>query len=247
MSEELKTAIAAAKKGAEKALEYFNTSLKVEFKEDKSPITIADKETEEVIKSFITAKYPDAAFLAEESGGSRKEKIMWIIDPIDGTRSFSRGLPSWCILIALYRNGKIVCGVSYFPALDKMLYAEENYGAYCNDEKIHVSEISSLQKAIISFGGLKHFKNRQIILDLIEGSVATRSMDEAILFVATGNMDGFIDNYAQTWDVAPYISIIQEAGGKITNLKGEKWTLADRGYIASNGLLHDEIVRIVNK
>lgn len=247
MSEELKTAIDAAKKGAEKALSYYNTPLTVTFKNDSSPVTKADKETEHIIKESIQRVFPHANFLAEESGGDKTQESFWIIDPIDGTRCFSRGLPHWCILIALYKKGEIVLGVSYFPVLDKLFYAEKGKGTYCNDDQIHVSNISSLKNALVAYGSPKHFKHKQVILDLIDESSAARCMDDSIQYVISGKIDALVDGYAQTWDAAPYITIIEDAGGKITNLKGEKWTLSDRGFIASNGLVHDEVVKIVNK
>lgn len=104
---ELQTAIEAAKVGATTALKYFNKGIAVDYKEDKSPVTIADKKTEEAIKNFITSKFPGAKFVGEEFGGKINDDEFWIIDPIDGTRSFSRGVPEWCVMISVSKNNKI--------------------------------------------------------------------------------------------------------------------------------------------
>ncbi len=249
MSNELKVAIEAAKKGAEKALEFYNKPLKIETKDDNSPVTKGDKEAEIAIKNHVLASFPDAKFLAEETGGSRQEKTFWIIDPVDGTRSYIRGVPTWCVLVALYDKGEIKVGICYYPALDNLFYAEKGKGSYLNGKQIRVSIVPLLRDAYTCYGNLRYFKEKDKVIEFLMSSVSSRSMDitYGATLVASGNMDACIEAYAQTWDAAAIKIIIEEAGGKFTNLKGKTWSLSDRGYIATNGLLHDEVVGIVNK
>jgi histidinol-phosphatase len=248
-SNTLQIAIDAVKIGASVALSYFDTNIKAELKADETIITIADTKTEDTIKAFIRSKDPGARFVAEESGGDPKEPAFWVIDPIDGTRSFSRGIQTWCILVAYYTNNETLAGVCYFPVLNQLLYAEKGKGAYLNDTKVTVSQVRDMKRSLAAYGSLRHFKDKQIALRLTEACGATRSPDTtyAALLTATGKMDILVDEYSNFWDVAPFLCIIPEAGGKITNLHGTSWTPRDRGYIMSNTILHDEIVDLVNK
>ncbi|MBI4096666.1 MAG: inositol monophosphatase [Candidatus Levybacteria bacterium] len=248
MSNELRIAIGAAKKGAKEALKWYNKPLEIRLKEDKSVVTIADEQSENAIKQFILSYYPTARFIAEESRGNQKEIECWIIDPIDGTRNFSRGIPLWSVLISLYRKGEFVIGVCYFPVFNWLIFAEKNKGAFCNGKKINVSSISNLRVSYTAFGSPRHFKNKQKIIDLINASGSTRCMDlsYSAYLVASGKMDVLVDAYGKIWDVAPFKVIVEEAGGKLTNLQGNPWTINDEGYIATNGLLHDQIVQLIN-
>lgn len=251
ISPQLKTAIDAARLGAGKALEYFdnNSNLKATNKLDNSPVTVADPLTEEIIKKHILSNFPDAKILGEEAGGSREESTCWIIDPIDGTRSFMRGIPTWGVLIAYCKDNEFIIGVCYFPILDVMIWAEKGMGAYQNGKRIHVSDISYLKEAYVSCGNIKHFENKQTVLDLADASYVLRCPEatRATALVVSGKTDVLVDVKAQLWDFAPFITIATEAGGKITNTKGEPLTRKDRGYIVTNGLLHDEVLKIVNK
>lgn len=248
MSEELKIAIEAAKIGAKKALSYFNSDLSIDYKEDLTPVTIADKETEKEIKNFIKSKISNAKFVGEEEGGNINQDEFWIIDPIDGTRSFIRGIPTWNVLIAFCKNKEIICGVCYFPILNELLYAEKSKGGYLNGKKITVSKINNIKKAYVSYGSPRHFKDKKMLLNIFEKVGSARSPDAAYssFLLCIGKYDAHIDGYGQIWDAAPFKIILEEAGGKFTNLKGEKWKITDRGYIATNGLLHNEVIAILN-
>ncbi len=251
MSDELKTAIDAAKIGAEKALQYFHgeDDLGVTYKKDGTPVALADPATEKVINDYIVSKYPDANVVGEESGGSRKNKSFWIIDPIDGTRIYTRGIKQWAILISYYTDNNFEIGVCYFPSLDEMYYAQRGKGAFHNGNKINVSNIQPLSKSFINFGNPKYFPNMSTVLDLVKTSIGTRGYETtyADCLVASAHMEASIDPYAQLWDYAAFVPIINEAGGKITNLKGKNLSLNDAGCIMTNGLVHDEIVKIVNR
>ncbi len=249
MSHELKVAIEAAKKGAEVALTYFQTDLNIELKEDNTQVTIADKKTEEEIKSYILSKFPNAKFVGEETGGSISENEFWVIDPIDGTRSFVRGIPTWCVMISKIKNKKVQLGVVYFPCQKSIYYAQEDKGAYCNDKKIHVSLVGKLSDSFVNFGSPKYFKQKENVLFLIEETQGARSFETTYgnCLVAEGRLDVSVDAYGKVWDLAPFKVILEEAGGKITRIDGTEWDLEGAGGIMSNGLIHDEDVHIFNQ
>lgn len=249
MSPELTTAIEAAKKGASIALKYFNTDLDLglKYKSDNTPVTLADPETEEVIKKHILSKFPQANILGEETGGSTENESFWIIDPIDGTRIFSRGVNGWAVLIAYYTKGEFTIGVSYFPSLNEMYYAEKGQGAYLNGKKINVSDVPHLNRAFLNSGNPKYYEKVDLILKLVEKSGVTRGYETtyADCLVASGKMDISIDPYAQLWDFAPFATILPEAGGFISNLAGKPLGITDRGCVMSNGLLHKELMEVL--
>ncbi len=250
-SKELQTAIDAAKMGAKKALEYFDneSDLKTVQKSDNTPVTVADTATEEVIKNDILSKFPYAKILGEETGGSTEDESFWIIDPIDGTRVYSRGINAWAVLIAYYTKGEFTIGVSYFPVLNEMYYAEKGKGAFLNGKRLNISDTNPLKNSLINSGNPQYYKKKQVIIDLVEKSGIVRGYETtyADCLVAAGKMDASIDNNAKLWDFAAFAVIIPEAGGIITDLEGKPLQLQGSGCIISNGLIHNELVKIVNK
>lgn len=249
LSLELQTAIAAAKIGAKKALEYFNKGLKIKYKKDKSIVTNADRETEKIIKNYILSKFPKAKFVGEEFGGNLTEKELWIIDPIDGTRSFSRGIPEWCVLIAVSQNQQIVSSVVYFPLKNMLYYSQKGKGAFLNGKRVYVSKVNDIRKSYMGFGTIKYFKDKNKLFDVIKESGGARSFETTYqsCLVAEGKMDINLDSYGKLWDLAPFKLLIEEAGGKITRFNGNEWTLEGDGAIITNALLHDKVISIINK
>lgn len=251
ISNKLATAIEAAKIGADKALSYFNngSDLQEKLKEDNTNVTLADVETEKVIKQFLNSRYPDDHILGEETGGSRDKESFWIIDPIDGTRIYARGINAWAVLISYFEKGEFKIGVCHFPLFGEIYYAERGKGAYLNGKKITVSAKKPLAKSLVNSGNPRNLKNKQIILDLVDKTAILRGHETtyADCLVASGKMDASIDPYAKLWDFASFAVILPEAGGKVTNLEGKPLMADDQGIIASNGLIHDEIIRIVNR
>lgn len=248
MSNELKVAIAAAKVGAKVTLKYFDKDLKIEVKDDNSVVTIADRESEKAIKKYILSKFPSAKFVGEELGGKIDEAEFWIIDPIDGTRSFVRGIPTWCVMISLSRNKEIVLSVIYFPFGEMLYYSEKNKGAFLNQRRIYVSTVNDIGKSYMGFGSIKYFKDKNKLMKVIEQSGGARSFETTYqsCLVAEGKMDINLDAYGKLWDLAPFKLLIEEAGGKITRFNGGEWTLKGSGAIITNGILHDKVISILN-
>ncbi len=249
MSEELKVAIEAAKKAGEHAKQFLKNSFEVMRKGDDSPVTKADKECEKIIRDVITSAFPNSKFVGEEGGGDTNEKEFWVIDPIDGTKAFVRDIPFWSVLIALYKDDDVQVGVSYNPSLDLLLYAEKGKGAYFNGEKISVSSHSELKGSYFTYASPKRIKNLDGTLRIIEKAEWSRSVGDAPSFylLATGHTDIHLENGLQLWDVAPFRVIVEEAGGKITQDNGEPWTKNTSNIIASNGILHDEAIKLFNQ
>lgn len=249
-SKVLRTAINAAKAGAEKVLHYYYEGIQAELKADKTVLTAADHESEQVIIDEILKTFPDAVFLAEERGGEKTQETMWIVDPIDSTRSFQRGIPTWNVLVSYQEAGEIKLGVSYYPVLEDLYYAEKGKGTFRNGKPIHVSSYNTLASSFIGFGSQRHFADKQVLLDLIEASASSRSPDPTYTaaLIAQGSMEGLVDAYGMPWDFAPYKVILEEAGGRITKLNGEPWTIDDsKGCVISNGLIHDELIEITRR
>lgn len=250
MSNELKVAIEATKKGAEYAIRFFGKNLTVGKKSDNTVFTQVDKDTESLIKNIIKNEYPDAKFVGEETGGIPNKGTFWTIDPIDGTRYFTRKTPLWATLISLITDGKPVIGVSNIPCLNELIFAEKGKGTFINNKKVTASTISTLKDSILMFGSLRFFKEKIFpTLRLVEACASARSLVSPYEFhlLASGRCEIILDVYGKIWDIAPFKVIIEEAGGKVANWNGNPWTIDDKGCIATNSILHDKVMDIINK
>lgn len=245
----MKAAIEAARLGGKLALTYFHKHLKGKKKADESIITIADATVEKALKKYLLQQFPEIGFVGEETESVENKDTFWIIDPIDSTREFTRGTPSWSINIALWQDGEIRLGVVYYPPLDTLLIAEHGKGAYYNNHKIAVSMTDKLNDTMIGHQSLKRFTKTKELLALLKKGVIPRGYEsnQACLHVALGHIDVAMLSYGNMWDYAPFKVIIEEAGGKTTNLEGKPWTLKDATFLATNGILHDTIVKGIMK
>lgn len=197
-----------------------------ETKADASPVTIADKENERIIREAIEREFPDDAILGEE--GSSKPGTSgrrWIIDPIDGTRDFVRGNRFWCVLIALEQNGQPLVGVAHFPMLEETYWAVLGGGSYLNDERLRVSTIATIETCSFSPNGLQLAPARPYlatVVALIQRSWCVRAYGGALdaCHVAAGRIDFWYESKAEVWDLASLKLIIEEAGGRFFALDG---------------------------
>ena len=154
MDKKLETAITAAKVAGEVALRYFRTALEVEYKGDASPVTVADRECEKSIVETLRAAFPDYGVLGEEFGEREGTGARWIVDPIDGTKNFIRGIPYFATLIALEEEGEVTTGVIYAPAVDDLLYAQRGSGAFDKNGRLRVSDVRNLNDGTVE--GMRH-------------------------------------------------------------------------------------------
>lgn len=217
-------------------------------------VTQVDKECEKLICDYIKGKFPGHDILAEEGGGhNTKSDWLWIIDPIDGTVNYAHGYPLFSVSIGLMHQGKMVVGVVYEPNLDEMFVGERGGGAVCNDKPIRVSKNKLLEGSMVATGfaynvnetrlnNIDHFNSFILKCHAVRrDGVASTDM----CYVACGRFDGFWELFLKPWDIAAASVIIEEAGGELTMFDGKPLNIFGDEIVASNGLIHDEILEIL--
>lgn len=219
-------------------------------KADLSPVTEIDQETERRIRTAIEKEFPEDSIEGEEYGiESNQSSRSWIIDPIDGTKNYLRGIPVWGTLIALCVDGQPVLGVVSAPSLHRRWWASKGNGAYVNSKKITVSKIDELSMVEASYGNIIQFKNAGLpgALDrMVESFGRVRALGDfwSHMLVAEGVMECGIDPVCEAWDVGPIKIIVEEAGGTFTSIKGED-TIYGKSGVSSNGILHKQLMDVI--
>ncbi len=239
---ELELAKLVAQEAGALALDYARKGVTAEIKSDESPVTAADRACEKLIVETISRDFPDDGILGEE-GANRESRSgrKWIIDPIDGTRDFLRGIPLWAILIGLEENGRIVAGAAHSPGQNILLSAARGSGAWANGTQIRVSEKTYPGEAVLSFNGFNKLGVRRLapgLLSWIEQFGAVRSLGGAIdaSLLAQGKTDVWIEPNAAPWDLAPFQILIEEAGGIFRSFAGETTIYGGDAYACTPGL-----------
>ena len=246
----LTATIDAAKAAGEVALHYFRTNLTVETKADRTPVTKADRECETKITELLSVRFPAYGFLGEELG-ERPGTVnaRWIVDPIDGTKNFIRGIPFFTTLIALEEAGEITAGVMYTPASKDLLYARKGQGAFANGQRVYVSDVADLRDAMLIHGGLKDLKVRpcwEPFLRLVEATARQRGFGDALghSVVICGQAEVALEPEVKPWDLAATKILVTEAGGRFSDFAGTDSIYAGSAVI-SNGRVHDTVVNIL--
>jgi len=253
MTSYLKTAIKAVLEASQTAMNYYRSSLEIYIKEDKTPVTAADRDTEMEIIRIIQKDFPDHSFYGEETGISIKsDEFLWIIDPIDGTKNYIAGIPFWGILLALKYQDEIIAGVSYLPVWQEILWAEKNSGTFLNKQKVKVSAIDSISKSMLSFGSLGAFKQKgydQGISKLINNSARQRSFGDSYPYhlLASGKLEIVAEASIKIVDIAPFDIIIKEAGGMVSDLNGKDINIDTSSFLATNNLIHQDSLSLFMK
>ena len=219
-------------------------------------VTEFDKRSEDVIASFIQQQFPDHAILAEESGhNERVSEYQWVIDPLDGTTNFAHGIPIFSVTIGLLKNNSPVVGVAYDPFRNEMFSAEVGQGATLNNRPIHVSSQADLGQAAISTGfpydlrtnplnNLAQFVQFQLRAQTVR-HLGCASLDCS--WTAMGRLDGYWEFGVQPWDVGAGALIVRESGGRVTSVDGDENFLSNESILVSNGLLHDQMLRVLSE
>ena len=242
MSADLELALSLADDADAISLPRFRAvDLRVDTKPDLTPVTDADRAVERAIRERLERERPGEGVLGEEEGDTSTAELRWIVDPIDGTKNFSRGIPVWATLIALERDGAIVCGVASAPALGRRWWAARGEGAYRDGERIHVSRIAALAEATVSFSRSGFGDPRTIELALGAWHAQPFSDFWAHLLVAEGAVDVAVEHEMAPWDNAVLQVIVEEAGGRFTSLQGEP-RFDGGSAVSTNALLHDEVL-----
>jgi histidinol-phosphatase len=241
----------AAQKGGQRALKYFRKHVSVIKKVDRSPVTRADREAEQVIRGILGKAFPEHQLCGEEFGWDKNvhADYRWWIDPVDGTRQFIRGLPFWGTLIALEYQGEVVAGVIHHPAISLTIWACKGFGCYANGQRVHVSKIQNLKGGTLSYGGLRLTPKsyRKKLTDLIAICYDDRGFGDCFgqSLVIQGMVEAMLDPVVKPYDVAAIKICVEEAGGKFTDLSGKK-TIYSGNALSSNGLVHSQILRAID-
>jgi len=247
-SEFLATALEAARAAADVIRHYYQSNLAITIKADKSPVTVADVETEQAIRAILGAKFPQHGFYGEETGTSALDaEYVWIVDPIDGTKAFVREYPMFSTQIALMHRGRLVVGVSSAPAYGELAYGEVGVGAWLNDRPIRVSEVSELEDAALSTGNLKSLATgpQWPAFGRLVGRLGRiRGYGDFLQYhlLAAGRIDAVVESDVNVLDVGACAVIVEAAGGRFTDLDGGPFGLASRTVLATNGRLHAPVL-----
>ncbi|MDH4030235.1 MAG: inositol-phosphate phosphatase [Chromatiales bacterium] len=226
---------------------YYRGQLDIERKADSSPVTIADVEAEKAIRSLLTSRFPDHGFYGEETGRSRDDSdYLWLVDPIDGTKSFIRHYPFFSTQIALMHAGRMVVGVSSAPAFEELAWAALGEGAWLDGERIQVSNVDALSRATVSTGNIGTLarSDRWSRWGRIVSSVdRVRGYGDFYHYhlLASGRIDIVVESDVNILDIAALSLIVEEAGGRFTDLDGAAVGLDTTSVLASNGLLHPAV------
>lgn len=220
--------------------------LRVDTKPDDSPVTDADRQIEEMIRARLAALRPSHTFLGEEGGASGAGEWRWIVDPIDGTKNFARGVPVWATLISLQRQGEETCAVVSAPALRRRWWASSGEGAMGSGERLRVSTVSRLADATVSFTDVRDFARHgwQAGFDALAARCRiTRGFGDfwSHMLVAEGATDCGIEPVINEWDISAARLIVREAGGRLTDFAGVDHARGGN-VVSSNGLIHDEVL-----
>ncbi len=247
-SPELQAAREAAQAAAEVIRGLYQRNLAVRTKADQTPVTEADIRSEEVIRDSLAKRFPSFGFYGEETGQHDVgAESVWLVDPIDGTKSFVRECPFFSTQIALMRAGRFVLGVSSAPVYGELAWAETGAGAYLNGEAIGVSTLADLGASIISTGNLKTLARsaQWTKFGALIGSVGRiRGYGDFVHYhlLARGALEAVIESDVNILDIAALSVIVREAGGTFTDLAGKELTLSTTSVLASNGRLHRPIL-----
>ena len=230
---------------------YFSIpELKVDLKKDETPVTLADREAEEIMRKIIEKKFPDHGIMGEEFGSIRNDaEYIWVLDPIDGTKAFAKACPLFGTLICLTKKGRPILGAIHQPLLNQLVIGD-NETTYLNSHQIHVSNTNSLSEADLLCGDLKSpakYHNAQNWENLIKNVHSLRTWGDcySYLLVAMGNADIAVDPIMQPWDLLALIPIIRGAGGLISDWHGND-PVKGSSIVASNPHLHKQIIEILN-
>lgn len=249
----LEVAVEAARKAGELLLPYFETvGLEREVKDDKSFVTKADCESEEIILKIIKSEFPDHAILAEESGEVKTvSPYQWIIDPLDATANFINGIPIFGVSIGVYKNGEPEAAAVFNPATREMFSAAKGRGAFFNGKKIRVSNHEAA-KGLVTFGISKDIADREMFTKAFVGLEKVfnkrRHLGATALemgYIARGGIEATVSCGSKLWDHAAGAVLVIEAGGKITDFKGNPWKLSETHFVASNGVSHGALLKVV--
>ena len=249
-------AVAAAQQAGKIIADAYRTDFQVYYKEGTltNLVTEVDRRSEAAIVEVLSGAFPKHHILAEEGGeaSGRGSPYRWYVDPLDGTTNFAHGFPMFCVSIGLEAHGRMILGVVYDPLRQELFEAEAGQGALMNGERIHVSKVTELRKALLVTGFPYDHAGRQENLPYFsrfalqsQGLRRTGSAAMDLCYVAAGRIDGFWELGLKPWDVAAGALMVIEAGGNITDLLGQPFSVRGTQTLASNGLIHQAMMEVI--
>jgi histidinol-phosphatase len=247
-SAELQAALDAAEQAGTIARAMFEHNVEVRIKADKSPVTEADVRCEIAIREILEERFPTYGFFGEETGSrDMQAESLWLVDPIDGTKAFVREYPMFSTQIALMRRGEIVLGVSSAPVYGELCYAEGGSGTFLKGKPAHVSHVATLESAALSAGNLRSLAtgSRWARYGALVAQVdRIRGYGDFLHYhlLASGKIDAVIESDVNILDIAACVAIVNEAGGRFTDLNGAPITLESTSVLATNGRLHGAVL-----
>lgn len=255
MNRFLATAEQAARRAGELQLRRLSGSFTVQHKGEIDLVTEVDRLSEELIVEVLRGAFPETDVIAEENDyGDRRHPLAWIVDPLDGTTNFAHRLPWFCVSIALEVAGEIGVAALYHPCMDEMFTAVRGGGAFLNGKRINVSATANLKGCILASGfpydrTWENENNLALYSSFTMETQGVRRFGAAALdlaYVAAGRLDGFWECKLKPWDVAAGRLLVEEAGGRVTNYAGEPYSVYDHRIVASNGVIHGEMLAKIN-
>jgi len=258
LNEQLKnTLLRALHAGADQLKKYFDGTFEIQSKDTlNNLVTEVDKKSETAIIEVIRDEYPNDFILSEEVGElSTDSNVKWIIDPIDGTVNFANGIPICCVSIGVEKDGKLLMGAVFNPFMNELFFAEKGKGAFLNNKPLKVSENKNVNAACLVTGfpyrWVEVAKDPIAVFErFIRMGLPVRRLGSAAIdlcWVAAGRFDGFWEYNLNPWDIAAGYLIIEEAGGTVTNFKGEPYSVYDKETLATNGKIHEEMLHVINE
>lgn len=247
----LRCAEAFARHAGDITLRYFGRRLSIDSKGDGTPVTVADREAESTLRDDILGRFPDHGVLGEEFGETNPDaRVRWIVDPIDGTRSFMRGVPLYGVLVGIEVDKEPVIGVAHFPALDETVVAGKGLGCHWNGLPASVSDVDSLDEAILLTTDVAHTLSAPHCAgfgELAQRCEYSRTWGDCYghVLVATGRAEIMVDPELHLWDAGPLLTILSEAGGRFTSVAGEARIDGGSG-VSTNGHLHAEALAVLS-
>ena len=251
------TLLKAVEAGAVELRRYFNNEdLAISNKEGiNNWVTEADHASEKAIIEAIQSDFPDHFILSEESGETATaSEIKWIIDPIDGTINYASGIPICAVSIGVEKKGEMILGAVYNPFINELFLAEKGMGAFLNDKRIHVSRKKEVINSCLVTGFPYTYLDMengplQVFERFVRKGVPVRRLGSAAIdlcWVAAGRFDGFFEHSLSPWDTAAGYLIVEEAGGKVTDMEGNPYSPYQRKLVATNGLIHEELIDVIH-
>lgn len=220
-------------------------------------VSIADENAERICRSILCASEPDFQFMGEESGGpdTAADGLVWIVDPLDGTTNFLYGNPLWGVNVALARDGEVIAAVTFIPELNELYTAALGGGAHLNKAPISVSARSDVSESLLSCGmpfagkpfQAEFVREMEMLAPKVAGIRRTGACAVDMAWVASGRWDAYWERYTNAWDMAPGVLLVQEAGGRVTNVRGQTLDIFANNVCVSNGHIHSQIINILNK